>query len=110
MRDKDAFKRGFLQKLAEHGVLPSDVTAAMTKRANLLNWMKGLGGVALSGTKAGLTFGLGIPLLAGTTVGAAARAAARADDEDVEELKRQEMIAEYRRLAKEVRDRTQRGY
>lgn len=106
-RSAHDFKVGFLRKIAQMGLLPSDFEAAMQKNASFVNWMKGLGGVAALGGR-GMQYGLGIPLLAGTLTGAAARAASRADDEDLDEVKDQEMTSVYRQLAKEVRERTQR--
>ena len=108
MRSAEKFKIGFLRKMAESGLRPSDFenvgkTAAISDFANLLT-----GGTLALG-KAGLTLGLAAPLAAGTVGGMGARVASQADDEDVDEVKDQEMADTYRRLARDIRERTRKA-
>lgn len=99
MRNAEQFKIGFLTKLAEIGLTPGDIEVAVEKVANSLLGSLGKGGLALA---------LGLPLAGGALVGMGARHASRADDLDVSELKTQELAAQYRQLAQEVRERTRR--
>lgn len=100
MRDAEKFKIGFLTKLAESGITPSEITGALEKRSTSAV----LGGLGSLG-KLGL---IALPFGTGMLGGIAARQASQTDDPDVEELKTDERIAKYRELAQRIRERTQR--
>ena len=105
-RDAQKFKIGFLKKIAELGLLPSDFERAMAKSSTSL--VKDIVG-AISATVPRLaTLGLGIPLVGGALVGGVTRSAMQADDETLDEVKNQEMTMLYRQLARDVRERTKR--
>ncbi len=104
-RDPELFKIGFLTRLAELGIRPSEMEKAS---ASFLDWFKTMGRVGVLGGKLGVGLGLAVPFVGGTLAGAGARSAIQADDEDVDEIKQKEMTQVYRQLAKDVRERTER--
>lgn len=109
VRDPVRFKVGFLRKLASAGVLPSDVheSAMLVKSAaGVGSAVKAIGSLAPLGLKGTLLLAGTVPLALGATLGAVARRAARADDEDVDEVRTDELINQYRDMARAVRERT----
>lgn len=111
MTNEEAFKLGFFLKCAEEGMSPAQVQEHFSKidlekKAaiwDILAAPVNAAGSAL-GSVGGLLAagGLALPPLAGYGLG---WAAAKAQEEDItpEELKRQEIIAEYKRLAARAR-------
>lgn len=110
-----AFKVGFLKKVAELGYTP-DEFFAMTKvafdPADLLSMAgsagKGLGSALSMGGKALGAAALGAPIVAGGVLGAADAAANAPSTDDVESLRKAEMIGLLRRLTSEVSGRQQK--
>lgn len=96
MRDKQRFKLGFLRRAAELGLLPSDFEKASA-------W-----GPVLESLKTLSALGLGAAFLAGGGLGAMGRRAAEADKEELDEIKTQYVIDQYRREAAKIRERTRR--
>lgn len=113
----DAFKVGFLMKLAEIGMTPDEFykqaagvpglgladlgSAGMGIGSGLLG-AGALGGKMLAGGAVGL------PLILGGAAGAADAALNAPTGEDIEDLRRAEMIGLLRRMTGEVRGRAQR--
>lgn len=116
----DAFKVGFLFKLAEIGVMPSQLHE-MVKKAfvdpNSLasSALSGAGevgkasltglGLAGSGAKYGLMAAAGVPIALGAASGAADAALNAPTPEDIETLRQAEMVGLYQRLSAEIRKR-----
>lgn len=98
MTAQEAFRLGFFACCAEKG-LPPEAVSALCKRADVLSTLGGglgqLGGLALGGL-------LLAPPAAGYMAGWAG-AKAQEDDVTPEDFKKQELIAEYRRLAARIR-------
>lgn len=107
MRDAEKFKVGFLTKLAELGMMPSDVEQ-LHKQASIGAWLQNIAGSGMLAGKRGLQLAIGFPLVGGVLAGIAAREAANADDEDLDEVKTRELADQYRAMAREVRERAQR--
>lgn len=117
-----AYKWGFLVKLAELGLKPSELRRAFEKAAErppggtlggslvgagygtlkgILNAAKGLG-------SAGLMLSAGIPLLAGSALGYGAYRLGRPRYETPEDIRHTETLALYRRLSQQARSKTRR--
>ena len=106
MRSAENFKVGFLRKLAEAGLTPSDIEAAMVKQASVdINPTAAIGPIL----KNLWILGVGGPLAVGALTGAIARSATQADDEDPSEIKNREMTAVYRQLTQDARERMERA-
>jgi hypothetical protein len=114
----NAYKVGFMRKLAELGVRPSQfMSAATAKRADFLDKLTGGavdvgrdvigGGVDLAG--AGLkTLGQAAilaPLLTGAATGTASAMLSSPSSEDIESLRKAEILNLYRRLTEEIKAR-----
>ena len=106
----DAYKVGFLRKLAEEGILPSEF-AEHAKRASLsgLAMINAAAGVLGSGASlAGEVGSLGLkgallaPIAAGAATGAADGLTDAPSKEDIEFLRKKETLELYKRLAREV--------
>lgn len=69
MNEKEAFERGFLRGLAEKGVLPSEADALLEKRAWLGEAVSAVKGLGTLGLLLGAGTVVGVPLLAGSTLG-----------------------------------------
>lgn len=108
VRNPTNFKVGFLKKMAELGLLPSDFERVMHKESGIGSALKGVATAVMGTAPRALAFGLGVPLVGGALAGGVARSATQADDETLDEVKDQEMTTLYRRLARDVRERTQR--
>lgn len=115
---KTAFKVGFLCKLAEIGIRPSELYKAADGIFDMIPNPLGEGIDAAKGTaSAGLNFatdkalpyalaaGAGIPLALGATTGMIAGKLTSPIPEDIEDLRKQELIETYRRLAAEIKSR-----
>ncbi len=109
-RDAELFKIGFLKQTADLGLAPQDFERALEKQAVIpgLGVGKSIAQTGWSMGRTGLALSLGLPLVGGAAIGAAARGATRADDEDLDEVKQKEMTNLYRQLAQDVRERTDR--
>jgi hypothetical protein len=101
----NAYKVGFLRKLAQLGVLPGE----FHKRASGLGVL-GLANLAGSGMslagqagKTGIETALMAPLLAGTATGALSGLSDAPSAEDIEILRQKEKLELLRRLTKEVK-------
>lgn len=110
-----AFKVGFLKKLAELGYTPDEfyeLTKEAFDPASLLTMggsaAKGLGSTMALGGKAMGAAALGVPIVAGGVLGAADAAANAPSTDDVESLRKAEMIGLLRRLTSEVSGRQKR--
>ena len=114
---RDAFKVGFLTKLAELGMTPSefykqaaDGGFGLPDLGSLgMGLGSGLAGAGSMGAKALLYGGIGAPLAIGGLAGAADAALNAPQAEDIEDLRRAEMIGLLRRMTGEVRNRHQRA-
>ena len=95
----DAYKIGFLTKLARMGVLPSE----FAKRASvgLVTLMEGAN-LAGSIGKLGLQGAALAPIALGATTGAFEGLTDAPSNEDIEMLRKRETLELYKRLAKEV--------
>jgi hypothetical protein len=111
----DAFKVGFLRKLAELGVLPGEFTGHVKKAVGLagLSLANLASGVLSSGSglagelgRAGLQGAVLAPLALGAATGATSGLLDAPSSSDIEELRKQELLELYKRLAKEVRLRS----
>ena len=94
MTKEEKFKIGFLRKVAEMGLRPSDFEHAMHKVAVLGDIFKAAPGLAAAGL-------VGLPLAGGALLGAGVRGAGQSDDPDLDEVKKEELINLYRRLARD---------
>jgi hypothetical protein len=116
-----AYKVGFLRKLAELGVRPSAfMSKAMSKRADFLDTLTGgavgagrevIGGgvdLASTGIKSLGQAALLAPLLAGVATGTSSAMLSSPSAEDIEALRKAEILNLYRRLTEEVRARQAR--
>lgn len=114
---RDAFKVGFLTKLAELGLTPGEFYKAAAEGKSIFPDLgsvgMGLGGGLLEAGKAGgqglLALGVGAPLALGGIAGAADAALNAPNGEDIEDLRRAELIGLLRRMTGEVRGRSQRA-
>lgn len=103
MTRADRFKMGFLRKMAELGLRPSDLESydlceMMSKRAGIRSAL----GLALPTGRVGLTALIAAPMSVGALTGAFTRQVAKADDPDVKEVKMQEARDAYRKLTADV--------
>lgn len=105
MRDKQAFKRGFLRKLASVGMTPSQLEAVMEKRGTVLEWLN----AALSAGTTSAGLGLGAALTGGALLGAIAQVASSADDDDVDDVKVRELADEFRWRHRQINERLARA-
>lgn len=116
---KLAFKVGFLMKLAELGVLPSELEPLAKKAldiTDLASTASGLGEKALTGGLAAGALGgkllagtaVGAPLLIGGATGAADAMLSAPSDEDLEALQAAELLGTYGRLTREIKTRLAR--
>lgn len=117
---KTAFKVGFLCKLAELGVTPSELYKASDSILDLIP--NPLGGsvdaasgavgkgfeVASKALPYALAAGVGLPLAAGTATGVAAGKMTSPISESIDDLRKKELIETYRRLAAEIKSRGSR--
>jgi hypothetical protein len=103
----DAYKVGFLLKLAQMGILPSE----FAKRASLsaLALVNAASGALGSGTSlasevgsVGLKGALLAPLIVGSATGAAEGLTDAPSNEDIEFLRKKETLELYKRLSKEI--------
>lgn len=108
-RDRaNAYKVGFMKKLAEIGALPSEFFKAASglsalALANMATGAMG-SGASLAGEagKMGIQAALAAPLLAGTATGAAEGLLDAPSQEDIELLRKKELLELYKRLTEEV--------
>ena len=110
-----AFKVGFLKKIAEAGYTPDEFFALLKQAVSptdVINsgtsFMGGLGGALSTGGKTLGALALGAPIVAGGALGAADAAINAPAPEDIEHLRKAEMIGLLRRLTTEVNDRQKR--
>jgi hypothetical protein len=112
---KLAFKLGFLSKMAKYGVQPSEFfeKAADISPSSILSGLygvgaggaKALGGAALPLAKLMATLGVAAPLAGGVITGTAAAKLNAPPAPDIGAIRKEETIALYRRLAREIRAR-----
>jgi hypothetical protein len=107
-----AFKVGFLQKVAEMGKTPDEFYGLVKQGfdpSDLLGMassgLSGLGGIASAGGKGLLYGGIGLPIVAGGALGAADAALNAPSGDDIEGLRKAEMLGLLHRLTTEVRGR-----
>jgi len=110
MRNKQAFKRGFLRKIASMGITPSEFEYLMEQKSAgyvdaVTNSIKDLVSLVSSGSMMGLA-GAGA---GGLLLGGGLRTIADSDNEDIDELKTQEITNEYLRTARDIRERLTRA-
>lgn len=107
-RDKaDAYKVGFLTKLAQMGVLPSEFAKhASLPLMALINAAAGAAGSGanLAGNVGalGLKAAIAAPLALGSVSGAVEGLTDAPSNEDIEFLRKKEVLELYKRLSKEV--------
>ena len=94
MTEKQAFKVGFLKKFAELGYTPDQLPGVFEKSA----WMGDL-------LKTLTVAGIGLPLAGGALVGGMVGGVTSPSEEDLEDIKRRELIAAYKRTTREIRRR-----
>lgn len=104
MNAREAFKVGFLSRCVEEGLGPEQICqrikSASEKLALFSDITGALKNVMDAGTgaaKTGLPFLLAAPPIAGAAVGYAGAKATDLDDVDVTEIKKREVVEEYRR-------------
>jgi hypothetical protein len=117
---KMAFKVGFLCKLAELGVQPSEFYKAadgVSPGSDLYGFVTGRTGklfdkgIDFTLDKAlpyALAAAIGIPLVAGTVSGAVTGKLTSPISESIDDVRKKELIDTYRRLASEVKSRSER--
>lgn len=108
MTSSDAFRLGFFAKCAEVGMSPTEVRAHVKAAMHPLTAAAlgvGAGSLGLLGYPAGALAGAGLiaPPVAGYLSGSAV-ANATDSSEEPEDVRKRELISEYRRLAKQIRD------
>ena len=109
---KDAFKLGFLKKVAELGHTPSSFNKLVKSSSFIGRELSGItdaAGDVLRG--GGLMAGagvIGLPILAGMGTGWVHNRLADVDEEDVKNLKRKQLIQALRRETFNVKNRTKR--
>ena len=117
---KLAFKTGFLRGLAECGVLPSEFFAHVKRAFDPTGFMdealdigksavSGGSSMAGAGLKALGTAALAAPLAVGGASGAAEALLNAPEAEDIENLRKTELLGLYRRLTDEIKARKQKG-
>lgn len=100
MTRRDAFKIGFLTKIAETGHTPQEFQAALEKRGvNLGSVLVPLGLLAMSA-----------PILGGIYTGKLHSELSDVTPLDVQRMKREEIIAEYLRHAERLRMQSRRRH
>lgn len=92
---RQSFKAGFLAGCAEEGLLPSESGPLVKAAEGWLDTAASLGG-------AGLLAAFAAPVVGGAGAGYAAAKLTDVDDTGVDDVKRQELIDEYRRQAGHV--------
>lgn len=112
---KLAFKLGFLSKMAKCGVTPNEFfeKAAGIDPTSILGGLygvgaggvKALGGMAIPAAKLMTTLGIAAPVGLGAITGATAAKLDAPPEPDLGAIRKEETIALYRRLAKEIRAR-----
>ncbi len=110
-----AFKVGFLKKLAEVGFTPDEFFGLLKSAVSPVDVLNAgstvASGVGHSLALGGKTMGalaLGAPIVAGGALGAADAAVNAPSPDDIESLRKVEMIGLLRRLTNEVNDRQKR--
>lgn len=123
LTDKEAFKVGFLARCVQDGLTPDQMLARvklatdmLEKRAFIGGLLSGaagaVGGAAKSVAGYGVPLALAAPPILGGLAGYGLAKATDIDDTDVDAIKNQELVEEYRRQAealkrqKAVRDYT----
>jgi len=102
MTKRQAFKIGFYKKFAELGVDPDEAQGIVEKQAaNILGPAFGLSKVMLAAM-------LGLPIAVGGLTGGLYAAATSPSEEDVDDIRKQELEAAYNRARKEVERRVER--
>jgi hypothetical protein len=120
MTECEAFKLGFFERVAEAGMTPSEFhkrASVMVKEAvpgadtalKTLGGAVGAGAGLTSGTlKAMLTLGLLVPVLGGVTTGKIHSMMSDVGPGDVKRRKQEQILAEYRRQAQQIRVKSER--
>jgi hypothetical protein len=120
---RDAFKVGFIARCAEDGLRPEEIRLRVKQAAELLEKHatflgdmagkvvdvgKGIGTAAVDW---GVPLGLAAPPILGGMAGYGLARATDIDDTDVEDIKNQEVLQEYRRQSDRLRrERAVRDY
>ena len=116
---KLAFKVGYLMKLAELGVLPSEFSGLLKAALDITDIASTAGGLGEKALTGGLAAGalggkllvgagIGAPLLVGGATGAADAMLSAPSDETLEALQAAEMLGTYNRLTREIKSRVAR--
>ena len=100
MTPREAFRAGFLTRCAELGRTPAQVAVMVDQAAGLTDAAVKH---AISLGRAALGLGVGLPLALGAGAGYVA-AAGKNEDVDVEDVKREELLRELKRLTRDARD------
>lgn len=98
MTTKEAFTIGFLSRLAERGVMPSQ----FEKKADLGATVSALSPLALAAL-------IGIPAATGAVTGWAHAGLTDVSEEDIDRMKTKDRIATYRSEAKRIRRKLNRA-
>lgn len=117
---RDAFKAGFLERCAANGLTADQIqSAAKTAEDKLAGLVdsalkgagKAVGGLASGAVGYGVPLALAAPPVLGGVAGYALAKATDIDDTDIDAIKADEVIAEYRRQAERMnRQRIVRNY
>lgn len=111
MNHREAFTVGFLTRCADRGLNGAETSVRMQKAALLLEKRAFLGQDTLtsalgSGVQGATALGVTLPLLAGAGIGALAHHATT-PEVDEEDVKKQELIDEFRHYARRAREKQQ---
>lgn len=105
MERADAFKVGFLSKVAELGMTPSEFVGMVKSALDPISALTGLWASGSDVAKYGLYGAALAPIGIGAVHGGLEAKLTSPSVEDIEALRRAELTAKYERMAKEIRSR-----
>ena len=95
--DKEAFKQGFIRGLAENGYTPQELEDCLEKSAGMWEWLAGAAALGLAGIAAAR--------LAGGGIGRGAGALMQPTQDDLDAVKKKEVIDKYHELTNRAKAR-----
>ena len=110
MTKQQAFKFGFLTKLAELNITPLEFHRALTKHAGILGDLVDASKALVANIPAyALTAGVGLPIVGGMFTGKMHSMLGQIDaEEEIDRLKRQQLTEEYLSQAQRMKERMER--
>ncbi len=113
---KEAFMRGFAQELADRGVTPSSLVkaaltgseVASTVGSGIGSAAGGIGQVATTGSKLLAALAIGLPAAVGGTLGYYSTLPEQVEQADIDAMREQDLIENYRRAAEDLKARQAR--